>query len=47
MFRPPGLLATQVVPTAGAGLSRPHPGQPWLLRPRISRFVTSPSSGYA
>ena len=21
MFRPPGLLATQVVPTAGAGLS--------------------------
>ena len=21
--------------------------QPWLLRPRISRFVTSPSSGYA
>jgi len=22
-------------------------GQPWLLRPRISRFVTSPSSGYA
>ena len=23
------------------------PGQPWLLLPRISRFVTSPSSGYA
>ena len=22
-------------------------GQPWLLRPRISRFVTSPSRGYA
>ncbi len=22
-------------------------GQPWLLHPRISRFVTSPSSGYA
>ena len=22
-------------------------GQPWLLLPRISRFVTSPSSGYA
>ncbi len=25
----------------------PHIGQPWLLRPRISRFVTSPSRGYA
>ena len=24
-----------------------HTGQPWLLRPRISRFVTSPSRGYA
>jgi hypothetical protein len=22
-------------------------GQPWLLRPRLSRFVASPSSGYA
>ncbi len=25
----------------------PYPRPPWLLRPRISRFVTSPSSGYA
>ena len=25
----------------------PYTGQPWLLRPRISRSVTSPSSGYA
>ena len=25
----------------------PYTGQPWLLRPRLSRFVTSPSSGYA
>jgi hypothetical protein len=27
--------------------SRQHTGQPWLLRPRLSRFVTSPSRGYA
>ena len=26
---------------------RRYPRPPWLLRPRISRFVTSPSSGYA
>jgi hypothetical protein len=45
MFRPPDLLATQIAPTA-AFLFR-NPRQPWLLRPRISRFVTSPSSGYA
>jgi hypothetical protein len=44
MFRPPGLLATQVAPTASRSLLS---GQPWLLLPRISRFVTSPSSGYA
>jgi hypothetical protein len=24
-----------------------YTGQPWLLRPRLSRFVTSPCSGYA
>ncbi len=41
MFRPPVLLATQIVPTAAFA------GQPWLLLPRISRFVTSPSRGYA
>jgi hypothetical protein len=27
--------------------SRQRTGQPWLLRPRLSRFVTSPSRGYA
>ncbi len=43
MFRPPSLLATRVVPTVGEFFS---PGPLWLLRPRISRFVTSPSSGY-
>ena len=44
MFRPLGLLATQVAPTAG-----PHrdSGQPWLLRPSIARFVTLPCLGYA
>jgi hypothetical protein len=44
MFRPLGLLATQVAPTAG-----PHrdSGQPWLLRPSISRLVTLPCLGYA
>jgi hypothetical protein len=45
MFRPPDLLATQVAPTAEFRFRNPR--QPWLLRPRISRFVTSPSSGYA
>ncbi len=44
MFRPPSLLATQVVPTVGYCF---YPRPPWFLRPRISRFVTSPSSGYA
>ena len=43
MFRPADLLATPIAPTA-APLGT---GQPWLLRPRLSRFVTSPSSGYA
>ena len=44
MFRPLGLLATQVAPTAG-----PHrdSGQPWLLRPSIARFVPLPCLGYA
>ncbi len=27
--------------------SRQHTRQPWLLRPRLSRFVASPSRGYA
>ena len=44
MFRPPGLLATQVAPTASRSILS---GQPWLLLPRISRFVASPSSVYA
>ncbi len=42
IFRPTGLLATQVAPTSGF-----RPRQQWLLRPRLSRFVTSPCSGYA
>ena len=77
MFRPVGLLATPIAPTAAdhdPGLPQgsvgfggnsiafalalsPTPlalssfrqptGQPWLLLPRQSRFVTSPSRGYA
>jgi hypothetical protein len=43
MFRLADLLATQVAPTA-APLGT---GQPWLLRPRLFRFVTSPNRGYA
>lgn len=43
MFRPARLLATPVAPT----LTPCDAGQPWLLHPRISRFVTSPCSGYA
>jgi hypothetical protein len=43
MFRPARLLATPVAPT----LTPFGAGQPWLLHPRISRFVTSPRSGYA
>ena len=42
-FRPTSLLATQVAPT----LASRDAGRPWLLRPRISQFVTSPCSGYA
>jgi len=43
MFRPARLLATPVAPT----LTPCDAGRPWLLRPRLSRFVTSPCSGYA
>jgi len=43
MFRPAGLLAIQVAPTAVPCDTR----QPWLLRPRLFRFVTSPNRGYA
>ena len=43
MFRPADLLATQVAPTAVPCDTR----QPWLLRPRLFRFVTSPNRGYA
>src|ERR1035437_7257519 len=43
MFRPPRLLTPQIVPTA------PHTaaGQPGLLHPGLSCFVTSTRSGYA
>jgi hypothetical protein len=43
MFRPLSLLASQIAPTA-AGFPT---GQPRLLRPGISCFVTSARSGYA
>ena len=43
MFRPAGVLTTQVAPTATASAV----GQPWFLRPSLSRFVTSPCPGYA
>ena len=43
MFRPPSLLTPQIVPTA-AHLAT---GQPGLLRPGISCFVTSTRTGYA
>jgi hypothetical protein len=42
MFRPADLLATPIAPTAVIST-----GQPWLLRPSLSRFVTSPCPGYA
>jgi hypothetical protein len=42
MFRPAGLLATPVAPTDINTM-----WQPWLLRPSLSRFVTSPCPGYA
>ena len=41
--RPAGVLTTQVAPTATASAV----GQPWFLRPSLSRFVTSPCPGYA
>src|SRR5262249_8706412 len=43
MFRPPSLLAPQIVPTA----ANTPAGQPGLLRPGTSCFVTSTRSGYA
>ena len=43
IFKPPGLLATQVTPTT----AYIDAGQPSLLLPRISQFVTSLCSGYA
>src|SRR5262249_10446532 len=42
MFRPPSLLAPQIVPTAANTAA----GQPGLLRPGISCFVTSARTGY-
>jgi hypothetical protein len=43
MFRPPSLLAPQIVPTAADTTA----GQPGLLRPGLSCFVTSARTGYA
>jgi hypothetical protein len=43
MFRPPSLLAPQIVPTA----ARTPAGQPGLLRPGLSCFVASTRTGYA
>ena len=43
MFRPAGLLTTQVAPTATVSTV----GQPWFLRPSLSWVVTSPRPGYA
>src|SRR5215467_14568679 len=43
MFRPPSLLAPQIVPTAANTTA----GQPGLLRPSRTRFVASPRIGYA
>jgi len=43
MRRSDGLSCSDI----GVFMLFPCTGQPWLLRPRISRFVTSPSSGYA
>jgi hypothetical protein len=44
-FRPAGLLATQVAPTAVPPFL--ETGQPWRFHPSISRIVTSPCPGYA
>ena len=43
MFRPPSLLAPQIVPTA----AKTPAGQPGLLRPSRTRCVASPRIGYA
>ena len=43
MFRPPILLTPQIVPTAAHTAT----GQPGLLHPGISCFVTSTRTGYA
>src|SRR5262249_54880753 len=43
MFRPPSLLTPQIVPTAANTAA----GQPGLLRPGLSCFVTSTRTGYA
>jgi hypothetical protein len=43
MFRPPSLLAPQIVPTAAHTAA----GQPGLLRPSRTCFVTSACIGYA
>ena len=43
MFRPPSLLAPQNVPTAASTAA----GQPGLLRPGTSCFVSSTRTGYA
>ena len=43
MFRPPSLLTPQIVPTAASTAA----GQPGLLRPGLSCFVTSARTGYA
>ena len=43
MFRPAGLLATPVAPTA----TDTSVWQPWFLRPSISWVVTFPRPGYA
>ena len=43
MFRPPSLLSPQIVPTAANTAA----GQPGILRPGLSCFVTSARTGYA
>jgi hypothetical protein len=43
MFRPPSLLVSQIVPTA----VQTDTGQPRLLRPGKTCFVTSARTGYA
>ena len=42
LFRPPSLLTPQIVPTAANTFA----GQPGLLRPGLSCFVTSTRTGY-